>query len=173
MPDNVSALVCTLPGITCFSLAHAPKSISLQRSLQKGRQSELAFHSTGRLQVGQGKDIWLLATGHWPELGIFRVFSLSGQKPVASGRLACFSRARRQQKWHVLTCLRRTHVDVGPSEESNCAAMMAAADFRKQFATGGQSDAKQLTGDVFVEHELKQAAAGRFTSRPRVLPREP
>jgi hypothetical protein len=38
--------------MTCFSLAHAPKSISLQRSLQNGRHGAAGDHSTSRLQVG-------------------------------------------------------------------------------------------------------------------------
>jgi hypothetical protein len=41
------------PGITLRSLAQAPRSMSLQRSLQNGRQGEAADHSTERLQVGQ------------------------------------------------------------------------------------------------------------------------
>ena len=42
------------PGIACFSDAHAPRSMSLQRSVQNGRQGDDSDHSTGRLQVGQG-----------------------------------------------------------------------------------------------------------------------
>ena len=36
------------------SRSHAPRSISLQRSLQNGRNGEAGDHSTGRWQVGQG-----------------------------------------------------------------------------------------------------------------------
>jgi hypothetical protein len=39
--------------MTRCSLTHAPRSISLQRSLQNGRNGEAADHSTGRWQVGQ------------------------------------------------------------------------------------------------------------------------
>ncbi len=41
------------PGILCPSEAHSPRSISLQRSLQNGRNGNLSFHSMGFLQVGQ------------------------------------------------------------------------------------------------------------------------
>jgi hypothetical protein len=40
--------------MACFSAAQAPRSISLQRSLQNGRQGDFSDHSTGRSQVGQG-----------------------------------------------------------------------------------------------------------------------
>jgi hypothetical protein len=39
--------------MACFSASHAPKSTSLQRSLQNGRQGLAALHSISRLQVGQ------------------------------------------------------------------------------------------------------------------------
>jgi len=42
------------PGIVRCSLTHAPRSISLQRSLQNGRNGDSGDHSTGRWQVGQG-----------------------------------------------------------------------------------------------------------------------
>ena len=42
------------PWITCLSVIHAPRSISLQRSLQNGRNGDASDHSTGRWQVGQG-----------------------------------------------------------------------------------------------------------------------
>lgn len=35
------------------SLAHAPRSMSLQRSLQKGRNAEAGDHSTALAQCGQ------------------------------------------------------------------------------------------------------------------------
>jgi hypothetical protein len=35
-----------------FSAAHAPKSISLQRSEQNGRKRDASVHSTSRPQVG-------------------------------------------------------------------------------------------------------------------------
>jgi hypothetical protein len=46
-------LICS-PGIARWPEAQAPKSMSLQRSLQNGRQRDVSTHSTGRLQVGQG-----------------------------------------------------------------------------------------------------------------------
>jgi len=42
-----------LAGMARCSLTHAPRSTSLQRSLQNGRNGEAADHSTGRWQVGQ------------------------------------------------------------------------------------------------------------------------
>jgi hypothetical protein len=39
-------------GILCCSLTQAPRSISRQRSLQKGRYGDFSDHSTGRRQVG-------------------------------------------------------------------------------------------------------------------------
>jgi membrane-anchored protein YejM (alkaline phosphatase superfamily) len=40
-------------GMVYFSSAHAPRSISLQRSQQNGLHWDASFHSTGLLQVGQ------------------------------------------------------------------------------------------------------------------------
>ena len=40
-------------GMERSSENQAPRSISLQRSLQNGRHSDCGFHSTSRLQVGQ------------------------------------------------------------------------------------------------------------------------
>jgi hypothetical protein len=45
--------------ITYFSLAHAPRSSSLQRSLQNGK-SELESESVGFLQIGQWNFIWFV-----------------------------------------------------------------------------------------------------------------
>ena len=52
------------PGIACFSAAHAPRSMSLQRSVQNGRHGEASDHSTGRLQVGQGTEGMRKGTGY-------------------------------------------------------------------------------------------------------------
>ena len=137
----------TSPGITCRSLAHAPRSINLQRSLQNGRHGDAAFHSTGRLQVGQGDAIATVA--------------------------AIGSDARRQQERHVLIGLRRTHRHIGPFQEANRTAMMTAADLRKQLAAGRQRDAQQLALHVFIEHQLIHAARCGLASRMGVLAREP
>lgn len=47
------SLAGRVSGMERCSDAHAPRSMSLQRSLQKGRQGDVSFHTTGRLQVGQ------------------------------------------------------------------------------------------------------------------------
>jgi hypothetical protein len=47
-----SSVSTVLPGIDRSSDAQAPRSISLQRSLQNGRHGELSLHSTARPQVG-------------------------------------------------------------------------------------------------------------------------
>ncbi len=50
------------PGILCSSAAQAPRSISLQRSEQNGRNALFSFHSTGAPQVGQSTvNGWLMA----------------------------------------------------------------------------------------------------------------
>jgi len=57
---------CVSPGIAWRSLAQAPKSISLQRSLQNGRHGDESFHFTGRLQVGHREGIlWGLGLRAW------------------------------------------------------------------------------------------------------------
>lgn len=45
--------IISSPGIACFSLIQAPRSINLHRSLQNGRQAEASVHSTGFSHVGQ------------------------------------------------------------------------------------------------------------------------
>ena len=43
--------------MACFSLAHSPKSIKRQRSLQNGRKLDAVDHSTSFLQVGHLTDL--------------------------------------------------------------------------------------------------------------------
>lgn len=48
------------PGMLWDSLAHSPKSMSLQRSQQNGRKGNFSDHSSELLQVGQVSVVGLL-----------------------------------------------------------------------------------------------------------------
>ena len=89
------------PGIARCSLTQAPRSISLHRSLQNGRQLAASVHSTGAAQVGQET-----------------VF------------LATVSGAGRERKRHVFGALYGMGVGVLPVEEPHAATVVAAADLR-------------------------------------------
>lgn len=61
----MSSSVTWSPGIACAPEAQAPKSTSLQRSLQKGRYGNEGVHSTGRLQVGHLVVAGMRRIGQW------------------------------------------------------------------------------------------------------------
>ena len=83
------------------SLNHAPRSMSRQRSLQNGRNGESADHSTGRSHVGH--------------------FTIGA---------AIDSGAAGEHEGNVVLGLHGSLTHIRPGEESQAAAMMAAADLR-------------------------------------------
>src|SRR5262245_36151559 len=106
----------TSPGMACFSAAQAPRSMSLQRSLQKGRQREASAHSTGRWQVGQRTTVMTNS-------------SLASPISPVSG-------ADGQLELHVLCGLNWPRVHIVPRQEADAAAVVAAADLGKQLRAG-------------------------------------
>src|SRR5271154_6466344 len=62
---------------------------------------------------------------------------------------------------------------VEPIQESDGAAMLAAADLGKQAAFRGQGHTHQLARILAVELQLKHSAGGEFRFAFRVLPGEP
>jgi hypothetical protein len=85
------------PGITCFSLAHAPRSMSLQRSLQNGRNGEAGDHSTGRWQVGQETDFRLTA-GDQRQVQVVSVKRTSSVVWIGRVLASCQTRKRTLQR---------------------------------------------------------------------------
>src|SRR5262249_35046879 len=110
--EGASAGEAPSPGIARCSDSHAPRSTRRQRSLQKGRKGALA-HSSSRPQVG-----------HF----------------TAAGDIACTSGAAGELESDVLLGLSRPGGEAIPREESQIAAMMAAADLGIEAGVGGQED---------------------------------
>ena len=70
-----------LAGDACFSVIHAPRSISRQRSLQNGRHFASADHSTGRWHVGHG-NVGMAACSRLKACGQVQSASKNGTSPV-------------------------------------------------------------------------------------------
>src|SRR5690606_41188607 len=79
----------------------------------------------------------------------------------------------RQQTLHVLRRLNGAHVDVGPVQDSDAAAMMASADFGEERRAGGQRDAQELVRRVAIEHNLEDTASRHFGPRTTRFAGEP
>ena len=96
MPSDEAAI--SSPGIACFSVIQAPRSMSLQRSLQNGRNGEASDHSTGRWQVGQLTTVAMACTARTAYVHVASVKRTSSA--VCTGRLpaSCQTRKRMLQR---------------------------------------------------------------------------